>query len=186
MGGRRLSRVYPRVGGGNKAYQRIPGQAGGLSPRGRGKPLCRPPLPIPCRSIPAWAGETGKAAAALPSVRVYPRVGGGNARIAGRPRGEDGLSPRGRGKLLTVVSKTSVGGSIPAWAGETYPAFPGLFPVRVYPRVGGGNPRQPPLCRRAARLSPRGRGKPASSKAGRMVRRSIPAWAGETGIVMPA
>ena len=54
----RASRVYPRVGGGNRSPQsRIQGIQG-LSPRGRGKPRNSGALSAPFRSIPAWAGET--------------------------------------------------------------------------------------------------------------------------------
>ena len=50
--------VYPRVGGGNRendGYQLV---AGGLSPRGRGKPILDGNIPGVKGSIPAWAGET--------------------------------------------------------------------------------------------------------------------------------
>ena len=51
--------VYPRVGGGNPVCARFAPGAHGLSPRGRGKPEARQPLPTP-------------------PPEVYPRVGGGN------------------------------------------------------------------------------------------------------------
>ena len=73
-------------------------------------------------------------------------------------------------------------GSIPAWAGETScndvprPAPP------VYPRVGGGNAMCAKPADRCRGLSPRGRGKLYPSEQGGPHRRSIPAWAGETGM----
>ena len=52
------SRVYPRVGGGNRFEDAGQSVEGGLSPRGRGK-LAEPVRgQSACRSIPAWAGET--------------------------------------------------------------------------------------------------------------------------------
>ena len=91
-------RVYPRVGGGN-IFGWIPNTLhGGLSPRGRGKPInpnaCRKLL----RSIPAWAGETGKLSYRNLCATVYPRVGGGNCTAQSLRKCAQGLSPRGRGK----------------------------------------------------------------------------------------
>ena len=71
-------RVYPRVGGGNRAAKAHIYICAGLSPRGRGKPVkryCAACLP---RSIPAWAGETKPPQARAIRLAVYPRVGGGN------------------------------------------------------------------------------------------------------------
>ena len=51
----------------------------------------------------------------------------------------------------------------------------------VYPRVGGGNPYSSGCARKARGLSPRGRGKRVPATGTGRRRRSIPAWAGETG-----
>ena len=71
---------------------------------------------------------------------VYPRVGGGNARISSSLASLNGLSPRGRGKQDPVMIGELGQRSIPAWAGETLVYM--VFQIRdaVYPRVGGGNP----------------------------------------------
>ena len=52
-------------------------------------------------------------------VRVYPRVGGGNADLMAQTLESEGLSPRGRGKRAyrRVIARGYR--SIPAWAGET-------------------------------------------------------------------
>ena len=50
--------VYPRVGGGNKAFISLRVRPSGLSPRGRGKPARVQRITDKVRSIPAWAGET--------------------------------------------------------------------------------------------------------------------------------
>ena len=69
--------VYPRVGGGTQASNRLSSAPSGLSPRGRGNrgPWAR------CRqrlgSIPAWAGEPATGRWCRPDTAVYPRVGGG-------------------------------------------------------------------------------------------------------------
>ena len=133
------------------------------------------------RSIPAWAGETLGKPTDLPNKQVYPRVGGGNLDILMRVNWSEGLSPRGRGKLHSVVSYTVFARSIPAWAGET-PARVGSHAVqRVYPRVGGGNLSIAFVCIGLSGLSPRGRGKLRVLCRRRHSSGSIPAWAGETG-----
>ena len=200
------SRVYPRVGGGNGFPGPAAGSPPGLSPRGRGKQRPLRPGRLRRGSIPAWAGETPNGRpphdAAFPVyprvgggnlsvqrpvlpgrslARVYPRVGGGN-RLDYRSRHlSGGLSPRGRGKRFTATNDCIPGGSIPAWAGETepYPQLAGH--KRVYPRVGGGNAVGLFVLPTIAGLSPRGRGKPGRLKPPCPPRRSIPAWAGETG-----
>ena len=52
-----------------------------------------------------------------------------------------GLSPRGRGKLMTVIGDSNPSRSIPAWAGETISVADMCITATVYPRVGGGNRR---------------------------------------------
>ena len=74
--------VYPRVGGGNVFCVSAGICVGGLSPRGRGKPVSAFPREDKRRSIPAWAGETQMSARISFIIGVYPRVGGGNRRGA--------------------------------------------------------------------------------------------------------
>ena len=107
-------------------------------------------------------------------------MGGGNLRRRLCSLPKCGLSPRGRGKRHRGVSAWSSCGSIPAWAGETETLGYLLYPIRVYPRVGGGN-----LLRELPKygyqgLSPRGRGKLSTRRIPLAPRGSIPAWAGET------
>ena len=111
--------VYPRVGGGNSDTPTQLIMLAGLSPRGRGKRFALPCGNPSLRSIPAWAGETALPPLSRPRTGVYPRVGGGN-RIGLRFRHSvEGLSPRGRGKLIPIDAPIVGYGSIPAWAGET-------------------------------------------------------------------
>ena len=174
------SAVYPRVGGGNKPCPASDLPAGGLSPRGRGKPQRPAGRRQPRRSIPAWAGETARIAVRSCAPKVYPRVGGGN-----RPREivndvDGGLSPRGRGKPPPAVDPQASQRSIPAWAGETPAAASSCTSSAVYPRVGGGNASACAGSMSAAGLSPRGRGKQWGTVGRPLQWRSIPAWAGET------
>ena len=155
-----LSRVYPRVGGGNDKSCGSGWQGSGLSPRGRGKRPRARPSGRRRRSIPAWAGETQQTGPDRCRDRVYPRGG--------------------RGKRGSGARKTDSKRSIPAWAGETHWLTQKEAAGMVYPRVGGGNPGGRLGPGPVNGLSPRGRGKPAFLHARRLRRRSIPAWAGET------
>ena len=114
---------------------------------------------------------------------VYPRVGGGNGRDERPYRRRAGLSPRGRGKLATSAPPATYGGSIPAWAGETTGPANYQLLQEVYPRVGGGNGESIVKGSLPNGLSPRGRGKHKACFNPNHLRRSIPAWAGETHIL---
>ena len=180
MSGAPMSRVYPRVGGGNSVSYGVGLARNGLSPRGRGKP---PPMRIPRpsrRSIPAWAGETRLNASTASRASVYPRVGGGNKVDDLSVGSAGGLSPRGRGKPPAPRTTNCYRRSIPAWAGETFCRRSSRGDVAVYPRVGGGNNAQSRRTIPSGGLSPRGRGKHRAVIAYAKRRRSIPAWAGET------
>ena len=175
----RARTVYPRVGGGTIPIPRASSTAAGLSPRGRGNLLPSKGRPLPSRSIPAWAGEPSTYRFSLPSIAVYPRVGGGTRSIARINRVVIGLSPRGRGNPSAAFLFSLAAGSIPAWAGEPDPRRPPNDSGSVYPRVGGGTF----FCRHTNRcqggLSPRGRGNLVATDQHVRYQRSIPAWAGE-------
>ena len=152
----------------------------GLSPRGRGKR--GPPFKhqVLKRSIPAWAGETLPAPGPGGLLKVYPRVGGGNAEKTLYKALQGGLSPRGRGKRGESQGCGGGQGSIPAWAGETRPPPPAASADMFYPRVGGGNRPPSSWIYHRQGLSPRGRGKPPPTPPPVGPPGSIPAWAGET------
>ena len=132
---------------------------GGLSPRGRGKLRLYRAAHGGARSIPAWAGETLSPHPWWAIEKVYPRVGGGNRQFALRRAPAYGLSPRGRGKRISIASARAWRGSIPAWAGETAISSPPCVNLWVYPRVGGGNHNELADLLLSIGLSPRGRGK---------------------------
>ena len=131
--------AHPRVGGENGTLLLTLIFVTGSSPRGRGK---RGPGRVRRNRqglIPAWAGKT------VPRVFVYvhepahPRVGGENEetdRVANRVAGS---SPRGRGKLSTLMSVWRIFGLIPAWAGKTEHLDDRRDDGRAHPRVGGEN-----------------------------------------------
>ena len=170
-------RVYPRVGGGANLSRAV--LATGLSPRGRGSLYMAPGVEGEHGSIPAWAGEPEATEFRLGTRWVYPRVGGGAAIGAIITSALGGLSPRGRGSLVTRHREHLGAGSIPAWAGE--PGFNAerIFSPRVYPRVGGGASSNSIVFPYDAGLSPRGRGSLIAVRLSFVGSGSIPAWAGE-------
>ena len=157
---RSRTRVYPRVCGGNTVFRPTRHDNGGLSPRVRGKHLDRRCRPLPRRSIPACAGETGGVTHIVTREGVYPRVCGGNPGEPWLRAGGGGLSPRVRGKRQIAAGAPGAAWSIPACAGETTCSPFNCAGVRVYPRVCGGNVCAVALERSAGGLSPRVRGKP--------------------------
>ena len=154
-----LGKVYPRVGGGNPKLHITQRANQGLSPRGRGKPCRRYCQSLCSGSIPAWAGETGVMRRSMRHVGVYPRVGGGNGALYRIHSRALGLSPRGRGKPMSIRSRSASTRSIPAWAGETLGFRTMRITSGVYPRVGGGNLDDDLRAVAETGLSPRGRGK---------------------------
>ena len=151
----------------------------GLSPRVRGNRAQRIAGQRSPGSIPACAGEPRIPPAGQPTGGVYPRVCGGTLTSAGEGRQSLGLSPRVRGNPRPIRPPLTLWGSIPACAGE--PSVRSLGPSRasVYPRVCGGtrNGEQPRLL--PLGLSPRVRGNLFRRDPARLLRRSIPACAGE-------
>ena len=152
----RRRRVYPRLAGETRRGAPSRSELSSLSPRGRGKrPANQQPEPRP-RSIPAWAGQTMPDQGIQDVAPVYPRVGGANPLIVDNFLALPGLSPRGRGKLLSISSPYQRFRSIPAWAGQTRSQSRLYTDQKVYPRVGGANSisSEPRLLT----VFPRGRG----------------------------
>ena len=175
--------VYPRACGGTPPRHRGSRRLPGLSPRLRGNPLHRERRADRRRSIPAPAGEPLPGPGVQGHVQVYPRACGGTTLLNMGGEFRTGLSPRLRGNLLTPSLKAKYLGSIPAPAGE--PAGPpsALTGCWVYPRACGGT-----TCAACSRkswkgLSPRLRGNLLNAHHARQVRRSIPAPAGEPGVL---
>ena len=114
--------VYPRVCGGSSRMAYRLHLPRGLSPRVRGKRQETNARESPPRSIPACAGEAGCVDGGRASAGVYPRVCGGSHHTAIGHHPVQGLSPRVRGKRRRERLGGSRIRSIPACAGEAYPA----------------------------------------------------------------
>src|SRR5690606_37061174 len=119
------------------------------------------------RSIPAYAGETSSGSTPPSGTKVDPRVCGGNWWRPTQLRDASGRSPRMRGKRSPILTAWRPGGSIPAYAGETYDHGPDMGRVEVDPRVCGGNQRDFFRAKPEAGRSPRMRGKRAAREGGR-------------------
>ena len=170
--------VYPRVCGGTVDAAALNRSLDGLSPRVRGNLYAFTRVGIPLGSIPACAGEPSHTSTrssetgVYPRVcgeppeshvegrerRVYPRVCGGTGLTVRQEHPPTGLSPRVRGNLSIQAFADTVGGSIPACAGEPRPASPNAAHRRVYPRVCGGTSSSSLSASTSVGLSPRVRG----------------------------
>ena len=151
----------------------------GLSPRGRGNLRADAGVRPGVGSIPAWAGQPGRAAGVGRYAGVYPRVGGATTPEWGFSMALTGLSPRGRGNPGVVGQRVALQGSIPAWAGQ--PSLPRLVRPQspVYPRVGGATESTDVVGEGDYGLSPRGRGNQCLGQLFGRLAGSIPAWAGQ-------
>ena len=108
----------------------------------------------------------------------HPRMGGEHIVLAGRAAYHHGSSPHGRGTLPRSPGRAGPFRVIPAWAGNIPPAQGAIGDGAGHPRMGGehsptGNHASP-----AAGSSPHGRGTCLACQHGMLVRRVIPAWAG--------
>ena len=136
-------------------------------------------------SIPARAGEPCGRRPGAGSTRVYPRTCGGTVEAAVQPERGQGLSPHVRGNLQAVVEHPRVRGSIPARAGEPRTLRWRTRESRVYPRTCGGTSQSLRDCVPPAGLSPHVRGNPGREAGVRHRAGSIPARAGEPGVMDP-
>ena len=130
--------------------------------------------------IPAGAGETPRKRMRGGMRRVDPRGCGGDAWLVCAKAGDEGGSPRVRGRLRYLARTTCSEGWIPAGAGETPAQQAAVGSVRVDPRgCGGDAPCRPRLSKRKGG-SPRVRGRRELPARGFRLRGWIPAGAGET------
>ena len=144
----------------------------------RGHHLAIDEFLFPLGSIPACAGAPRLVVRVRLWTRVYPRVCGGTYfdHLTG---GEfNGLSPRVRGHLVSVVSGVTTTGSIPACAGAPHVHGGGGSGGGVYPRVCGGTVGSRLATTEYGGLSPRVRGHRRRVRRPVRWRGSIPACAG--------
>ena len=132
------SPVYPRACGGTDDTCLWHKGRHGLSPRLRGNRLKKLNAGLRARSIPAPAGEPGRSWLGRCPAWVYPRACGGTKPMRRSPVSAHGLSPRLRGNPTNAPVASQRPRSIPAPAGEPFPASQQPIPQKVYPRACGG------------------------------------------------
>ena len=150
---------HPRARGENSVTPSPTPQTAGTSPRTRGK---RPRARIRHRgqrNIPAHAGKTAASCDARDALREHPRARGENPWPTPRPQRIIGTSPRTRGKLILVASKTFSNRNIPAHAGKTNGHADRVRRHEEHPRARGENQVLSPCWPGLVGTSPRTRGK---------------------------
>ena len=150
--------VHPRVCGGASEAMAPGSDTLGPSPRVRGSLIRVVFRSLPCRSIPACAGEPCQPRRGWFPGWVHPRVCGGAAMLNAPTMSCMGPSPRVRGSLEEATDEASLVGSIPACAGEpeAFTRYPCDY--RVHPRVCGGANSVSLPSTRSGGPSPRVRG----------------------------
>ena len=174
------SRFIPAWAGNTPGVFSLSMEKTGSSPRGRGTRRAMPPPMAHARFIPAWAGNTATAMRSYWTSSVHPRVGGEHKIQNWLVSSNSGSSPRGRGTRSRHLSSLQGGRFIPAWAGNTCRIGRCRCDRAVHPRVGGEHHHRRLPERQCFGSSPRGRGTLAPFVRFTVMRRFIPAWAGNT------
>ena len=176
------SRAHPRSRGENWGTQPMPTDPPGSSPLTRGKPGSFRRRRGLARLIPAHAGKTGRGCRRGRASRAHPRSRGENCAGVNSLMLSPGSSPLTRGKPDRRASWKSDPWLIPAHAGKTVGALPGVRRGRAHPRSRGENP--PVRSRSTSRQgsSPLTRGKRCVAPLTAQSARLIPAHAGKTNL----
>ena len=152
----------------------------GLSPLARGTLGSRRSRPYSNRFIPAGAGNTRGAVSKINKPAVYPRWRGEHFLAVILRCGAVGLSPLARGTHPVIKCRWVRERFIPAGAGNTRrPAWP-QPDLPVYPRWRGEHADPSEVADFIGGLSPLARGTRFHNISGELVRRFIPAGAGNT------
>ena len=157
----------------------------GSSPRGRGTDIFPVPQIAYTRFIPAWAGNSEAVETKSGYAPVHPRVGGEQSIVNGAVSPIAGSSPRGRGTGLRLRPCARCRRFIPAWAGNRRSDPERTEPRPVHPRVGGEQPVALDVMKAWGGSSPRGRGTGDLRLPFAPQRRFIPAWAGNSLLLIP-
>ena len=97
-----LPSVYPRACGATRAFVIAVHARAGLSPRMRGNPALSAIGSLPCRSIPAHAGQPRVIRYWKPPLQVYPRACGATS-FLGFPYYPCSVYPRACGATLSAL-----------------------------------------------------------------------------------
>ena len=176
----RPSTVHPRAGGEHSVARSSSVSWYGSSPRGRGTRCAREGHRRSRRFIPARAGNTRAASVVLLEWTVHPRAGGEHFVLDTEAAIVTGSSPRGRGTPQSVERARNGLRFIPARAGNTRPRTSRATRATVHPRAGGEHPALLRTSPGSNGSSPRGRGTLERAILREVIRRFIPARAGNT------
>ena len=180
------SAVHPRACGEHAGAHLRPLRRPGSSPRMRGTPRRTVHVEFSARFIPAHAGNTGGAPAALLSGPVHPRACGEHFRGPDVMSSHGGSSPRMRGTHRGHDPDAGQPRFIPAHAGNTCRSSGRRPTCAVHPRACGEHRQDAATTLLRPGSSPRMRGTPPP-RPGRARRgRFIPAHAGNTSMIHPA
>ena len=170
----------PRWRGGDPSESADFLEAVGRSPLARGRLATLNAPSGSDRTIPACAGETGRASRSTARRRDDPRWRGGDATHVDGPQVQSGRSPLARGRLGQSRLALRSQRTIPAGAEETA-ACPVLMPhSEDDPRWRGGDTDRLSAQTSPGGRSPLARGRLTGSREGAGLLRTIPAGAGET------
>ena len=172
--------VHPRGRGEHVAPVAALRAAFGSSPRARGTPFRRRPLPIPPRFIPAGAGNTPPNNGTAIAPPVHPRGRGEHFCACDWVSPSSGSSPRARGTLIDVPALVPDQRFIPAGAGNTSSGRRSRQARPVHPRGRGEHTSARCWRISATGSSPRARGTRLRRGARSCRLRFIPAGAGNT------
>ena len=137
VGGPIRDGVHPRAGGEHPSRLSASGTPSTSSPRGRGTPERTAFERVPCRFIPARAGNTSALVGHGSTSAVHPRAGGEHRESDQYGRKRDGSSPRGRGTPARPGSPPAHSRFIPARAGNTPLRRCDRSQPAVHPRAAG-------------------------------------------------
>ena len=146
----------------------------------RGKPLPESMRPATDRIIPAHAGQTGLRHLNDDGHEDHPRACGANELVAFGVAGDDGSSPRMRGKRSDYARTHDSYRIIPAHAGQTVLLILAIMISPDHPRACGANGESDCHQYGGHGSSPRMRGKLVGLAVKYGVGRIIPAHAGQT------
>ena len=150
----------------------------GSSPHARGTQLAALDLGAVARFIPACAGNANRACTGQTGATVHPRMRGERSKMMQSHSPSLGSSPHARGTLFGEFGFHFLYRFIPACAGNAAMKLIEAFPLPVHPRMRGERSTVGSAGFSPGGSSPHARGTLSDNEKNRVIRRFIPACAG--------